>query len=66
VDSEKEIYYAAAVMMKFYGADADVEAAQRTVESLESGDLECAATWRRILRAIQMMQSGPQEGELVN
>lgn len=47
--SEREIYQSANVMMKQYGEDAALEAAQRADAMLEKGDMEGCRVWKRIL-----------------
>ncbi len=50
-----DIYRSANVIMKQYGEDARVHAAMRADATLEAGDLDGYAVWRRILRAIDEM-----------
>ena len=46
---------------------AAIHAAMRVDELLDAGDLDCAAMWRRIIRAIEELQrKEPREGEAVN
>ena len=53
--------------MKWYGDDAMLEAAERTDQLLEEGDLAGAETWHRILNAIERLQAkAPAEGEKVH
>ena len=54
--SETDIYRAAQVMVRRYGDDATVQAAQRADELLDQGDIDGAATWRRIVKAIEVLQ----------
>ncbi len=54
-------------MVKCYGQDADIEAAQRADAMLEAGDLDGAAVWKRILRAVEGLQRAkPSSGEVVH
>ncbi len=47
-----DIYRTANVLIREHGEDA----AQRADAMLEKGDLEGAAVWRRVLRAVEEMQ----------
>jgi hypothetical protein len=62
-----DILGAANILIKRYGADAPIEAAQRADELLASGDTEGCAVWKRILAAItELTRTTPAEGERVN
>ncbi len=54
--SDLDIYRLAQVLIREHGADAALEAAQRADAMLAKGDMEGAAVWRRVLRAIEEMQ----------
>ena len=54
--SEIDIYRSAAVLVREHGEDAAQEAAQRADAMLERGDMEGAAVWRRVLRAVEELQ----------
>ena len=54
---DREIWQAANLMIKRIGADAGTQAAMRADELLDAGDVEGAATWRAILRAIDQVQA---------
>jgi len=61
---EREIWRAAMAMVKRYAADAMLEAAARADQLLEDGDWQAAATWHRILDAIDRLQApAPADGE---
>jgi len=65
--SYREIWAAASVMVKRYGADATLEAAARAVKLRDEGDVAGAETWHRILNAIERLQAkAPAEGEKVH
>ncbi len=49
-----------------HGEDAPLRAAQRADELLEEGDVDGVAVWRRILEAIDELQRGRREEELLN
>jgi hypothetical protein len=55
--SDREIWAAASVMVKRYGDDAMIEAAERADQLLEEGDMAGAETWHRILNAIGRLQA---------
>ncbi len=62
-----DIYRSAQVLMKLLDQDAPVHAAMRADAMLEVADLDGAATWRRILRAVEELQgSEPKPGEAVH
>jgi hypothetical protein len=48
---EIDIWRSAVAMMKRYGTEAGLEAAKRADELLAEGDIDDAATWRRIVTA---------------
>ena len=51
--------------MKQHGEDAPIEAAMRTDELLEAGDLDGCAVWRRIVKAVgelRRVEPGPGVG----
>ena len=65
--SDREIWAAASVMVQRYKAEAMLEAAARADKLLEEGDPVAAATWHRILNAIERLQAkAPAEGEKVH
>jgi hypothetical protein len=49
-----------------YGVDAAVQAGMRADELLAEGDVDGAATWRAIIRAVEDLQRAtPREGDCV-
>jgi hypothetical protein len=54
--SETDIWRGALAMMKRYGDDAMLEAAARADQLLDDGEPVVAATWHRILDAIERLQ----------
>ena len=65
--SDLDIYRTANVLVKHYGEDADLEAAQRADAMLEKGCLDGQRVWRRVLKAVKEIQrQEPREGEAVN
>ena len=62
-----DIWRAAQLMVKRYGEDAPIQAGTRAGERLAEGDIDGAAAWRAIIRAIEELQRvTPREGETVN
>jgi hypothetical protein len=60
---EREIWQAASLMINRHGPDAAMQAALRADELLDAGDLDGAATWRAIIRAIdQLLRDRPTAG----
>jgi hypothetical protein len=54
-------------MVKRYGEDAAIQAGMRADELLAKGDIDGAATWPAIIRAIEELQRAtPRQGEAVN
>ncbi len=44
------------VLVKRHGQDAPIHAAMRAGATPEAGDLDGAAVWRRVLRAVEELQ----------
>ncbi len=53
--SDIDIYRSANLLVKHHGQDAPIEAAMRADELLEAGALDGCATWKRILRAVEVL-----------
>ncbi len=65
--SDLDIYRTANVLVKHYGKDAALEAAQRADAMLEKGCLDGQRVWKRVLAAVKEIQrEEPHEGEAVN
>jgi hypothetical protein len=63
---DRDVWAAALLMVKRYGDDAMLEAAQRADQLLEDGDMAGCETWHRILNAIERLQAtAPAEGERI-
>ncbi len=61
--TDLEIFRAANQLVKRYGQDAELEAAQRADAMLEAGDLGGQRVWQRILKAIDdLVAQAPPEG----
>ncbi len=54
--SDLDIFRTANVLIREHGDDAALEAAQRADAMLEKGDMEGAAVWRRVLKAVEELQ----------
>ena len=63
---DPDIFRAAKMLIDPHGEDAPIRAAQRADELADEGDLDGAAVWRRILEAIDELQRGRREDELLN
>ena len=64
---EIEIWRAANQFVKRYGEDARIEAAKRIDAMLEAGDLDGAAVWKRIFKAVEELQRAiPGSGEVAH
>ena len=60
-------FTAANLLIKQHGDEAAIPAAMRTDELLDAGDLDGAAVWRRVIRAIEGLQrKEPREDEAVS
>ena len=55
--SDLDIYRTANVLIREHGDKAGIHAAMRADELLEAGDLDGAATWRRVIKAIEELAS---------
>ena len=54
--SDLDIFRSASVLIREHGEAAALEAAQRADAMLEKGDMEGAAVWRRIVKAVEEIQ----------
>ena len=64
---ERDVWRAAKVLIDKHGADAATHAAMKADDFLECGDVDGAAVWRRIVRAIgELSSSQPADGQTVN
>ena len=64
--SDLDIYRAANILVKRYGEDAVLEAAQRADVMLERGDMDGYAMWKQIVKAVEEMQrTEPAAGEVL-
>ena len=63
---EIDIYRAANILVKRYGEDAALEAAQRADVMLERGDMDGCAVWKQIVKAVEAVQrTEPAAGEVL-
>ncbi len=66
-DSGEQVIRTANVLVKHYGEDAALEAAQRADAMLEKGSLDGQRVWKHVLAAVKEIQrQEPREGEAVN
>ena len=64
---DRDIWSAANLLLKRYGEDAAVQAAQRADELFDEGDFDGCAIWKRILAAVgELSRTKPARGERVN
>ena len=59
---EIDIYRAAKLYVDQHGDQAALQAAMRSDELFDTGDLDGAATWRMIIKAIEVMQATEPDG----
>ena len=55
--SDLDVYRSANELIKQYGDAADIDAAMRTDELMEAGDMEGEAVWLGIVKAVEELQS---------
>ncbi len=60
-----DIYRSANLLVKHHGEDAPIHAAMRADATLEAGDLDGSAVWKRILRAVEVLASEALTAQLV-
>ncbi len=62
--SDLDIFRTASVLVREHGKGAALEAAQRADAMLEKSDMEGAAVWKRVLKAVEELQRKERrEGE---
>ncbi len=61
---EIDIYRAAKLYIDQHGDQATLQAAMRSDELFDTGDLDGAATWRKVIKAIEVMQATEPDGSL--
>ncbi len=59
-----DIYRSAQVLVKQHGLDAPIHAAMRADAMLEKGDLDGHAVWKRVLRAVRVLQETEPGGKV--
>ena len=64
--SDLDIYRSANELIKQFGDAADIEAAMRADELMETGDMEGEAVWFRIVKAIEefLSEERPDDAEV--
>ena len=63
--SDRDIFTTAKLLIQQHGDTAWFEAAQRADTMLDKGDIEGAATWKRVLAAIRKLQDA-EPGEIIH
>ena len=61
--SDLDIYRSANELIKQHGDAADIEAAMRADELMETGDMEGRAVWLRIVKAVEELLSEERPGD---
>jgi hypothetical protein len=61
-----DIFLAATVLVKKYGAAAAIQAAKRADEFLEEGNMAVAGGWWTVFAAVELLQRGRQGGDAIN
>ena len=59
-----DIYRAAKLYIDQHGDQAALQAAMQADALLEKGDMEGSATWRKIIKAIEVMQATEPDGAM--
>ena len=64
--SDLDIYRSANELIKQHGEDAPIHAAMRADELMETGDMEGAAVWIRIVKAVEelLLKERPKDAEV--
>ena len=62
--SDRDIFRSANLLVKDHGQDAPIEAAMRVDAMLERADLDGYAVWKRILRAVGVLQDTEPGGKV--
>ena len=55
--TDPDIYRSARALINQHGEDAPIHAAMRADELLKAGDMDGVAVWKRLLRALDELQS---------
>ncbi len=61
-----DIYRSADLIVQQHGAEAPIEAAMHADAMLAKGDLDTRAVWLRIVKAIEVLDTGPGDGAAVH
>ena len=61
-----DVFHAANMLIKQFGEDAPIRAAQRADEMLEQGDIDGLAAWKRILATVNELldKERPEDASL--
>ena len=61
---DRDIWRSAKALIDQHGDDAVIHAAMRADELLDDGDLDGAATWRRVIQAIKDLETTEPSGSV--
>lgn len=64
VTNEIDIYRSASAFIAQHGDQAPLQAAMQADALLEAGDLDGAATWRKIIKATEVLQATETDGTM--
>ncbi len=62
--SSREIWVRAKFLLEKYGTEAAIYAAMRTEDLLDKGEIDEAATWHEIIKAIEELENTEPTGPL--
>ena len=60
----RDVWLSAKVLVDQHGDEATIHAAMRSDELLDAGDLDGAATWRRVIQAINELENTEPDGSV--
>lgn len=60
----RDVWLSAKVLVDQHGNKAAIQAAMRSDELLGAGDLDGAATWRRVIQAINELENTEPDGSV--
>ncbi|MBT4701412.1 MAG: hypothetical protein HOB79_10085 [Rhodospirillaceae bacterium] len=60
----RDVWLSAKVLVDQHGDEATIHAAMRSDELLDAGDVDGAATWRRVIQAINELENTEPDGSV--
>ncbi len=60
--SDLDVYRTAKLLVDKHGAEAPIHAAMKADAMLDKGDMDGAATWRRVIKAVEEMLATKRRG----